>query len=85
MEIVLRDVGMAFKGLTVKQFVTEVAEYFGLRREDVEVRAGGSSSLGRIRGPTYLMEDVAAADAGFSVVLVKTEVYEYTRANLTRK
>ena len=60
MDIDLRGVGMAFKGLTVKQFVAEVIEYFRLSPGDVEVLTGGAK--GSLRGPTYRMEDLAASD-----------------------
>ena len=77
MDIDLRGVGMAFKGLTVKQFVAEVIEYFRLSPGDVEVLTGGAK--GSLRGPTYRMEDLAASDSGFQIVIQKVEVYTYTR------
>ena len=69
----VRGVRMRFKGLSVKDFSAEVAEYFELRRADVEVRVGGPS--GELQGPTCLMNELAAT--GFHVILVKTEVYPF--------
>lgn len=72
-ELLLRNVSMSFAGLTVKAFTAEVAEYFELRRSDVEVRVGGPQGV--LQGPTHRMDVIASK--GFHVVLSKTEVYAF--------
>ena len=74
-DVVVRGVSFSFKGLTVKQFSSELAEFFGLSKAEIQVRSGQ-----KLLGPTHHMEDVAASREGLRVVLGKNEVFEYVRS-----
>lgn len=67
----LRGVVFPFKGLTVKAFVAEVAEYFGIRKQDVAVLLKG-----RLQGPTRVMDELAGVS--FHVAIAQDEEVEFT-------
>ena len=77
MALDIRGVRWSFRGLSVQEFSTEVAEFYGLADADVAITIGGVQGLKQ--SPRMLMADLAMAPEGFHVVLENTEVHVFVR------
>ena len=75
----IRGIQWPLKKLTVKQFTTDISDFYGLRRADVTVRVAIAEGRWQQQSPTYRMEELSQSPLGFLVVLGPTEAYPYMR------